>query len=408
MSSRADQFGWRNPASASKAEPADARVSGATKLKVCLVECIRWDGRVSVELERLVRRAISLYNRHPLGEGIQFSAICDWNTVYLDVDAFGEPPPPEVRSADLVIVDVSNNHPGYLFGAAYALSISLEEKKTVLVVRPSYNALFNISRSRVPIFEYTTASEVEFGESFEQTVAAEVKEGVRRKIESTRNRLISPVVGISGTDTVELRTAAQPLDWLAILAKAIQGVPGGRMLLGPVMKIRQTSESVERNAQIDRLARSSDVVSIETLQNILDEASGDGQGATTRLLARTLAQLVENYREGGAADAHISAAQHEIALLPLAAPSDLVAQELRHLFASPALRRTLRTCATDAGIERLRDDDPGFIDHLVNVLPSQPPDVIRRFFRMIASHRDSELLAYIVNSLDAGAAPLVG
>lgn len=59
-------------------------------------------------------------------------------------------------------------------------------------------------------------------------------------------------------------------DWIGALATAAEGLPGGKILLGPLIKLREDEKASERNAKLDQWLAQNSTLTNDVLQTVLE------------------------------------------------------------------------------------------------------------------------------------------
>jgi hypothetical protein len=179
----------------------------------------------------------------------------------------------------------------------------------------------------------------------------------------------------------------KPRDWFGALAKAAEGLPGGRVLISPLMKLRDDERAAERNARIDVLLEENVTLSQETLRRT---STIEGDTAEIRkvldLISPMLTTLVVNVRNGST---------HNIVELPTSAfplpiRRGLLIEELLALFEHDVT--DLRACLRVADV-RVEDPHPQeYITRFIDSLPGRDADQLGEVFSCLSTKRPASLI----------------
>ena len=201
------------------------------------------------------------------------------------------------------------------------------------------------------------------------------------------------------TSRSETRVKEDRMDWIGALAEMGKGLPGGRIVLGPLLKLRDEEARKRFNESIEERFNTGQEIS----EGILDQLA-ENQERTRSLVASTdvmktlleeIASAAREQRPRRAAMAVVTSAMR-ISRFPLPFGQELLFAELAGLFPNEDDLDDLEECLLAAGLRGL--DGRGRVEKLkrfLSRLTGQPGSKLERFFCCLYAQREgSEILRH--------------
>jgi hypothetical protein len=127
-------------------------------------------------------------------------------------------------------------------------------------------------------------------------------------------------------------------DWLLAIAKGVEGIPGGKVLLGPLIKLREDQKSAARNEQIDQMFRDNREITDRTLKAVLELSQNSPEHSALAELSTIALESEFNKQRGQKTLPPVSFEPSEF---PFPVGKGIFIQELTRLWSS---RDDMRTC----------------------------------------------------------------
>jgi hypothetical protein len=193
-------------------------------------------------------------------------------------------------------------------------------------------------------------------------------------------------------------------DWLGAIAESAKALPGGGILLGPLIKLRNDEKAAERNAALDEVLNSNKTVTSETLKQVLQLQGSVGEiEMTVDALLSTLTELRTSGRMS-IPNQEVEAVLRRgegVSKFPIPIRPGLLIEELSNLFPSDDIGQ-LRLCLKTNDFDLGSVGQEEYVYRFVGRLTGAAPAALKRIFACLSKTKpDSKILQFACEYLNA-------
>jgi hypothetical protein len=201
-------------------------------------------------------------------------------------------------------------------------------------------------------------------------------------------------------------------DWLGAVAEMAKGLPGGQIVLGPLIKLREQEKSAVRDAQaasrhqeVQALLEKNQTIDEQTLERTL-KLDGDIREVkmTLEVLAPLLREVQQSWHQGRELRPALLVlqAQQRVTRFPIPIDRSLLVEELDALFPTDMAQTTFKDVLVKVGWQKLPRTESStlYFNEFTHSLAGQSQEKLARVFSLLHEERPaSQILQFAAEYL---------